>query len=223
MQRQRKRTQDKSKVFAKRLLRWFKYNNRDLPWRKESSSYKILIAEKLLQQTAASHVLSVYGKFFERYPTVQALADTEQEEIEEIIRPLGLWRTRSGDLKRMAKQLCDEYYGEIPCDKQNLLELFGIGEYAASAVCCFGFGREEAVVDVNVRRVFKRLVFWESELPKDVELKEIMCSVMRGNKLKDFNWALFDFASAICNSRAPRCNKCFANEICRYFYDVNRA
>ena len=193
MQRQRKRTQDKSKVFAKRLLRWFKYNNRDLPWRKESSSYKILIAEKLLQQTAASHVLSVYGKFFERYPTVQALADTEQEEIEEIIRPLGLWRTRSRDLKRMAKH------------------------------CCFGFGREEAVVDVNVRRVFKRLVFWESELPKDVELKEIMCSVMRGNKLKDFNWALFDFASAICNSRAPRCNKCFANEICRYFYDVNRA
>jgi adenine-specific DNA glycosylase len=61
-----------------------------------SQALKILIAEKLLQQTAASHVLSVYGKFFERYPTVQALADTEQQEIEEIIRPLGLWRTAQG-------------------------------------------------------------------------------------------------------------------------------
>jgi A/G-specific adenine glycosylase len=92
-----------SLLFVKRLLHWFNENKRDLPWRKESSSYKILIAEKLLQQTDVAHVIKVYDNFFNSYPTLRALADAKQEEIEETIKSLGFWRVRARDIKRMAR------------------------------------------------------------------------------------------------------------------------
>src|SRR5215207_4957334 len=148
-------------LFAKKLLSWFKENKRDLPWRKESSRYRILVTEKLLQQTDVAHVVKIYEKFFDYYPTLEALAAADQEEIANTIKPLGFWRIRSRDLKLLANQLLDQYYGVIPCDKHKLLQLFGIGDYIANAVLCFGFGRKEALVDVNVRRVAKRLFFWK--------------------------------------------------------------
>jgi A/G-specific adenine glycosylase len=125
--------QVKRKEFAKGLL-WFKYNNLDLPWRYELSSYKILITEKLLQQTDVGHVLNIYDDFFDKFPSVRSLADAEQEEIQKAIKTLGFWRIRARDLRFMAKQLIEKYSGEIPRDKQKLLELFGIGQYIASAV-----------------------------------------------------------------------------------------
>ncbi len=201
-------------------MRWFKDNKRDLPWRKESDPYKILIAEKLLQQTDVGHVLKVYDYFFKKYPRLQVLAEANQEDIEKTIKPLGFWRIRARDFKRMAKQLLDEHSGEIPSDKQKLLKVFGVGQYVADAVACFGFGKRKAIVDVNVRRIAKRLFFWKSELPKDAELAKLMRQIIPTGKSKDFNWALLDFSAAIC-TRKPRCNRCFANDLCEYFSDVD--
>lgn len=197
-------------------MHWFKDNKRDLPWRRESEPYRILIAEKLLQQTDVGHVLKVYDDFFKKYPTLQALAEVKQRDVENTIRPLGFWRIRARDFKNMAKQLLDEYSGEIPRDKQELLEVFGVGRYVADAVACFGFGKKEAVVDVNVRRVAKRLFFWKSELPDDAELSQLMYQLIPQGKSKDFNWALLDFSALVCR-RTPCCSRCFAQDLCEYY------
>lgn len=200
-------------------MHWFKDNKRDLPWRKESNPYKILIAEKLLQQTDVGHVLKVYDDFFRKYPTLRILVEAKQEDIEKTIRPLGFWRIRARDFKNMAKQLLEEHSGEIPRDKQKLLKVFGVGRYVADAVTCFGFGKKEAVVDVNVRRVAKRAFFWTSELPKDEELSQLMYQIIPEGKSKEFNWAILDFSAAICTQK-PHCNKCFATNLCKYFSEL---
>ena len=168
-----------------------------------------------------AHVVKIYEKFFDYYPTLEALAAADQEEIANTIKPLGFWRIRSRDLKLLANQLLDQYYGVIPCDKHKLLQLFGIGDYIANAVLCFGFGRKEALVDVNVRRVAKRLFFWKSKLPHDRTLLKIFLAVIPAGKTKEFNWAFFDFAAEIC-TKSPRCNRCFAKEFCGYFSEMNK-
>ena len=210
-----------SMLFARKLLMWFKENKRDLPWRKECSRYRILVTEKLPQQTDVAHVAKIYGKFFDRYPTLGSLAAADQEEIARTIKALGFWRIRSRDLKLLASQLLNQYCGVIPGDKQKLLQLFGVGDYIANAVSCFGFGKEEALIDVNVRRVAKRLFYWKSGLPPDRTLLKIFLAVIPASKTKEFNWALLDFAAKIC-TKSPRCNRCFATEFCEYFSDMNK-
>jgi adenine-specific DNA glycosylase len=167
-------------------------------------------------------VLKAYSSFLNKYPTLETLANAKQEEIEQILRPLGFWRIRARDLKRLSTQLLEEYSGEIPSDSKKLLQLFGVGDYVAKAVSCFGFGNKEAIVDVNVRRLAKRLFFWKSELPRDKELGDLLLQLMPDNESKEFNWALLDFSAIIC-AGTPKCNKCFANEFCEYFLDTTNA
>lgn len=214
------RKSTKNKNFAKQLLSWFATNGRDLPWRKKVGPYKILVVEKLLQQTDVAHVMKVYNDFFKKYPTLSALDNATKSEIEKTIKPLGFWRIRSRDFKLMAKQLLVKHVGKVPSDKKKLLKLSGVGQYIANAVRCFGFGKQEAVVDVNVRRIAKRIFFWTSDLPNDAELAKFMKDIIPAKKAKQFNWALLDFASAVC-TRKPHCEKCFANEFCEYFQAIN--
>jgi A/G-specific adenine glycosylase len=207
---------EKSTIFAKKLLLWGQDNKRDFPWRKESSHYKILVAEKLLQQTDVGHVTKHYDNFFNKYPTLETLAKARQEEIELILRPLGFWRIRARDLKRLATQIIQEYSGDIPSSSQELKKLFGVGEYVAKAVSCFAFGNKEAIVDVNVRRIVSRFFLWKSELPNDREIADLMFNIMPDKESKEFNWALLDYSATVC-SRIPKCHACFAKELCEYF------
>jgi A/G-specific adenine glycosylase len=95
-----------------------------------------------------------------------------------------------------------------------------VGEYVAKAVSCFAFGNKEAIVDVNVRRIAKRLFFWNSELPKDRDIEKLLLQMMPAKKFKKFNWALLDYSATVC-SRTPKCHVCFARELCEYFSSNN--
>jgi len=204
----------KGKEFANRLLIWFKSNKRNFPWRKESDPYRILVAEKLLQQTTFGHVRKVYDKFFQKFPDVMTLASSSEAEIEETIRPLGFHRQRARQFKKIAEELLKVYEGKIPKDKDSLLKLPGIGRYVASAVLCFAFNEDVPIVDVNVRRVMQRL--FNLEKISDDELEKFLEKIMPAGKAKEFNWGIIDFSAIIC-SRKPKCKKCFVTDLCSYF------
>jgi A/G-specific adenine glycosylase len=206
----------KEQIFTKRLLAWFSSNARNFPWRNEIDPYKILVAEKLLQQTTYGHVLKVYNSFFEKFPNVQDLAKAEISEIENTIRQLGFQRQRAKQLKKMALRLLDKHSGKIPSKKEALLELSGVGEYVSSAVLCFAFNKDEPIVDMNVRRVTKRYFSWED---KDREIQKRMKRLVPKGKGRQFNWGIIDFSALIC-SRKPKCNKCFLLDFCSYFNEL---
>lgn len=206
-------------AFASDLLAWFRRHAREFPWRAERDPYRVLVAEKLLQQTDAGHVLKVYDAFLRRFPTLDAVAATEEHEIAALLRPLGFWRLRARDLRRMASEVRDQLAGRFPRDVEELRALSGVGPYIANAVACFAFGQQRAVVDVNVRRVMSRLLFWGRRMPTDEGLQDLLRGVMPNGRAREFNWAMLDFAALVCRRR-PKCEICFAQSACQYFQNV---
>jgi A/G-specific adenine glycosylase len=170
--------------------------------------------EKLLQQTTYGHVMKVYNLFFEKFPNIQSLAQAEPPDIECTIRRLGFQRQRAKQLKEMAVMIVNEFGGKIPSNKEDLLRLSGVGDYVASAVLSFAFGKDMAIVDMNVRRVVGRFFGWKRI--KDREIERRLSELIPKGKSKQLNWAIIDFSALIC-SRKPKCKICLLNDPCSYF------
>lgn len=208
---------EEGEIFTRRLIEWFSSNARSFPWRDETDPYKILIAEKLLQQTTYGHVLRVYEAFVEKFPNLQSLAKAEIPEIEGTIRRLGFQRQRAEQFKELASFALDQYKGRVPSNKEDLMKLSGVGNYVANAVLCFAFNKGEPIVDMNVRRVVGRYFGWEGA--KDAEIEGRLRQLIPKGKANQFNWGLIDFSALIC-SRKPKCKKCFLSDHCLYTKEV---
>lgn len=209
-----KGTENKENVFVTRLLKWFLSSGRDFPWRHETDPYRILVAEKLLQQTTYGHVMKVYEMFLEKFPDVQALAKADVSEIESTIRRLGFQRQRARQFKETASTILNLHKGEIPSNKENLIKLSGVGDYVADAVLCFAFNTDVPIVDMNVRRVVGRFFGWSEA--KDLQIEKKLRRLIPRGKAKQFNWGIIDFSGLIC-SRKPKCTICFQSDLCTYF------
>ena len=207
---------NKEEVFSEKLLEWFSSNARSFPWRQETDPYRILVAEKLLQQTTYGHVMKVYDVFFKKFPDIQSLAQAEVSDIEDTIRRLGFQRQRAKQFKGIGSAILREHGGKIPSNKEDLLNLSGIGNYVANAVLCFAFDRDEPIVDMNVRRVVGRYFGWKEINDKEVE--ERLRRVIPEGMAKQFNWGIIDFSALIC-SRKPKCKKCFLSDLCSCFQE----
>jgi len=204
----------KESEFSKRLLVWFVSSKRDFPWRHETDPYRILVAEKLLQQTTYGHVMKVYDLFFEKFPNIHSLTQAKVSDIEDTIRRLGFQRQRARQFKEIASAILSEHKGKIPSNKGDLLKLSGIGDYVANAILCFAFNKNQPIVDMNVKRVVGRYFDWKEI--KDNEIEERLKRLLPKGKAKEFNWAIIDFSALIC-SRKPKHEICFLTDLCSYF------
>jgi A/G-specific adenine glycosylase len=211
---------DNKTEFQRLLLQWCGNEQRDFPWRNSSSPYHILVAEKLLQQTAArAQVIEAYEELLRRYPTAQTLMAAEVTDLEEIIRPLGLVY-RALHLVMMARNLVELYDGSVPTSLKELKALHGIGDYAARAVLSFAFGEDVPVVDTNVIRILYRLYRLEDPVPvnptRSRRLIELAGSLVPAGRSKEWNLAILDLGALICKSAKPLCPKCPVQEFCEY-------
>lgn len=208
--------QSRIRKFVDILLLWGSINRRDFPWRKESDPYKVLVTELMLQRTKAEQVLRVYEIFFKRFPKPEALAKSPVSEIERVIKPLGL-AYRAKRLKMLANGILKE--GGISEDSKKLTKIYGVGDYVASAVLCFAYGRNVAVVDANVARIAKRIFSLDfgSDAHKHDELWKFMQELLPEGRAKELNWSILDFGSLICTPKNPKCNVCPLNSMCDYY------
>lgn len=130
-------TEENKAAFQNALLAWYKRHRRRFPWRRKSDPYAILIAEKLLQQTAARDVVvQAYKQLLKEYPTPRRLAGARVLDLEEIIRPLG-FLYRAKELQTLGQALVARHRGKVPRTLKELLALPGVGDYAARAVLSF--------------------------------------------------------------------------------------
>ncbi|MCJ7768133.1 hypothetical protein MUP79_07060 [Candidatus Bathyarchaeota archaeon] len=174
------------------------------------------MTEKLLMQTDPGHVVKIYDDFFRRFPTMLELSKSKQSEIARAIRPIGFWRQRARHFKKMALAIEEEHHGVVPRNRKTLRSIFGIGEYTADAFLCFAYGEKRAAIDLNSRRVAQRLLFWPEQVPGDEELAGMMKRLIPPGMAREFNWGVIDFANLVCR-RKPRCEVCFATDMCRYY------
>jgi A/G-specific adenine glycosylase len=203
-----------------RLLAWFERRGRNFPWRSQPSPYGVLIAEKLLQQTAAiDKLVEVYNTMMGAYPTPKLLACADISTLEDIIQPLGLGY-RAKELRDMANELTVRHNGEVPRDLKELIELPGIGDYTARAVLSLAFGQDIPIVDTNIARFLYRVFGLRGPLPANPARKrgltELAGRLIPQGRSREFNLALLDLCAEMCKPNKPQCSKCPVRMYCAY-------
>ena len=138
------------------LLRWYRANRRELPWRREPTPYRVWVSEIMLQQTRIEAAIPYYERFMAELPDVAALAAVPEERLLKLWEGLGYY-SRARNLKKAAISVMENYGGELPAAAEELKKLPGVGDYTAGAISSIAFGRPEPAVDGNVLRVVMRL------------------------------------------------------------------
>jgi len=216
---------DKSKVekFRKGIIEWYEdYGDKDLPWRRTRDGWAVLVAAFLLKKTTSQQVVKVYGEFLRRFPTPQALLSATENEVKVVIRPLGIEHQRAKYIIDLAKVLVQRFGGRVPCDKKNLDELPGVGDYIASEVLLRACGKPEPLLDRNMIRILER-VFGVKSAKKRPHTDPIMWSFARMLTPKDpelaekFNFGVLDLARKVCTARNPQCSLCPVKSLCNWF------
>src|SRR4249919_3676399 len=142
--------------FRRQLLAWYRAHGRDLPWRRTSDPYHILVSEVMLQQTQVDRVVPKYHEWLVKYPSLEALASAAEDDVAETWRPLG-YNIRPRRLHAIARESVARYGGRLPSDRETLLSFKGIGAYTAGAIRSFAFRERAAILDTNVARVLFRM------------------------------------------------------------------
>ena len=202
--------------FRERLLKWYAQHARDLPWRKTSDPYQILVSEIMLQQTQVDRVLPKYQEWLTKYPTMEELAEAPLSEVKKNWYPLG-YNIRPVRLHAIARETVARYAGRLPDDEEALRRLPGIGRYTAGAVRAFAYGRDAAVLDTNVRRVLGRVFLGPRRLARVRGQKtfwDLAEALLPPGRAYDFNQALMDFGATWCTPRKPQCPRCPMRGFC---------
>lgn len=203
------------------LLKWFKLNGRRFFWRTHNDTYTVLIVEILLKKTTAGAVDRFLSVFLERFPDIHKLHASSLSDIQNLLTPLGLSKQRSLQLMNLSKVLVESYGGVIPCSKEELLKLPGVGDYTAGAILSFACGLPEAIVDTNIARLVLRLFdikpsHYEARRSPEVWHKVRELIGKNGKESKRVNWALLDLASAVCKPKNPLHGECPVREWCTF-------
>ncbi len=209
------------------LLSWYRVNKRTLPWRENPTPYRVWVSEIMLQQTRVEAVKEYYLRFMAELPTVQDLADCEEEKLLKLWEGLGYY-SRARNLQKAAKIIVCEYDGEFPTTVEELKALPGIGSYTAGAIASIAFGLPVAAVDGNVFRVAARLeenpsVISDTKYRKYLEEKLSAVYPPIGQDCADFTQSLFELGALICKPQNPDCAHCPINGLCRAYKNGTQA
>ena len=198
------------------LLPWYSAYKRDLPWRIDREPYHIWLSEIMLQQTRVEAAKGYYARFLEALPTIQSLADCDDELLHKLWEGLGYY-SRVRNLKKAARIIMEKYNGIFPNAYSEILALPGIGEYTAGAVCSIAFGQKTPAVDGNVLRVLSRLQNDPSpiDLPDTKKKVRAALEAVYPEAAGDFTQALMELGATLCGPNwKPRCDECPCREIC---------
>ena len=197
------------------LNEWFKENQRDFPWRSDPTPYKVWISEVMLQQTRASVVISYFEKWMLLFPNVEVLAKSSIEDVIKAWEGLGYY-SRARNLHRGAQQIMEQFFGQIPSKKEELMMIYGLGPYTVSAILSFGFKKRAAAVDGNVTRVLARFFAIEENICRQ-SVKDKIAQGAEALLDPDEPWvtaeALIELGATICTPK-PRCEICPLRENC---------
>ncbi len=203
---------------AKPLVKWYRNQKRDLPWRSDVTAYKVWISEIMLQQTRVEAVKPYYARFLNAFPTIADLADAKEDLLLKMWEGLGYYN-RVRNMQKAAQQVMIDYDGEFPNKYEEIRKLTGIGNYTAGAIASFAFGIPKPAVDGNVLRVISRLTASYEDIMKagvrecvEAELEELIPS----DAASDFNQGLIELGAIVCvPNGAPKCGECPLAHLCK--------
>jgi A/G-specific adenine glycosylase len=201
-------------TFRTRVLEWGGEHSRSFPWRRTSDPYAVLIGEVLLQRTRGEHVVDVFERFVQRWPSADELAAARVASIASVIRPLGLAK-RAPLLKRLGDEL--RALGQVPLEPAALQRLPGVGPYAAHAVPVFAADRDLPLIDWVIARAMRRYFGLPTDRRPnaDRELWALAERLADRGRARDLWLGSLDLAAAVCRPR-PLCGECPLARSCDY-------
>ena len=198
------------------IIKWYRQNKRNLPWRLTKDPYMIWLSEIILQQTKVDQGLNYYLKFRTNYPTINDLAKADEQKVLSDWQGLGYY-SRARNLHTTAKTIIDTYQGIFPNTYENILKLKGIGTYTAAAISSFAFDLPHAVVDGNVYRVLSRIFNIDTPIDSTEGVKEfnfLANELLNKKHPAEHNQAIMEFGAIQCTPSNPNCTDCIFNQTC---------
>lgn len=177
--------------------------------------YQLIVAVALSAQTTDKSVNLITPALFEKYPTPEALAQADLQDVEESIRRIGMYKTKAKNIVGMAKALVEKHGGKVPEDYDALVALPGVGRKTANVVLAVGFGQQRIAVDTHVFRVANRI-----GLVKEKDVLKTELSLM--DRIPEERWSrthhsLIFHGRQCCDARKPKCEECSINQWCEEY------
>ncbi|MDG1914682.1 MAG: A/G-specific adenine glycosylase [Crocinitomix sp.] len=202
--------------FSTLINAWYRQNRRVLPWRGISDPYKIWLSEVILQQTRVDQGTAYYLKFIKAFPTINHLANAEEDEVLNLWQGLGYY-SRARNMHFSAKLVANELNGVFPTTYKGVISLKGVGEYTAAAITSIAYGLPHAVVDGNVYRVLSRYLAIATPIDSKQgkkEFAEVASAFLDHKNPGDHNQALMEIGALICLPKKPKCSECPLSNSC---------
>ncbi len=175
---------------------------------------ELLISVRLAAQCTDARVNMVTPALFERFPTLDAFCEAEEDEIAELIKSCGLYKSKARDIYKMVRVLRDEYGEKVPDTIEELVKLPGVGRKTANLIVGDVYHKPAIVTDTHCIRICGLLGLTDNKEPYKVE-KDLR-AVIEPSEGNDFCHRLVLHGRAVCVARRPKCDKCCMNDVCRY-------
>ena len=184
--------------------------------------FELVVAVMLSAQCTDERVNLTTPALFKKCKTIKDFADIDIKELEEIIHPCGFYRNKAMNIKKCAKQVLEDFGGEVPKDMDSLLTLAGVGRKSANVILLEFFGIANGIaVDTHCKRISNRIGLSNETDPSKIEqdlLKQI------DNKyLKDVNHLFIWHGRYTCIARSPKCNECTIKDFCKFYKEIEKA
>lgn len=204
-------------LLPEHLVPWYKENARSLPWRKDREPYHVWLSEIMLQQTRVEAVKGYYQRFLQTFPTIEALANGDEETLLKLWEGLGYYN-RARNLQKAARKILTDYGGQFPTTQEEILALPGIGAYTAGAIGSICFEQPTPAIDGNVLRVVSRITesFVSIDDPNGKrQMTKALSSVYPAGHSGDFTQSLMELGATVCVPKGqPQCEQCPLADIC---------
>ncbi|WP_240541768.1 A/G-specific adenine glycosylase [Bifidobacterium simiarum] len=202
------------------LAAWWEANARDLPWRfGRTTPWGVLVSEVMSQQTQMSRVVPYWTAWMAAWPDAAALAAASTAEVITAWGKLGYPR-RALRLQECARVVATECHDELPTTYDGLTALPGIGDYTASAVMSFAYGKRVPVIDTNIRRVLSRVFLGKESRggAASREERELADRVLPEDPGRSVVWnqSVMELGAVICTAKKPVCEHCPVSDECRF-------
>lgn len=208
-------------LFFPAVVAWQKKSGRHgLPWQNTQDPYRVWLSEIMLQQTQVSTVLDYYERFLIRFPSVEALAQADLDEVLRLWAGLGYY-SRARNLHQCARAVAGALGGRFPSNSAALQQLPGIGPSTAAAVAAFCFSERVAIFDGNVKRVVARFFGYDSDLASATAVRglqdlvnQLLPKAEHAMDMPTYTQGLMDLGATVCTLRRPNCGECPLADTC---------
>ena len=179
--------------------------------------WKLLVMGRLSAQCTDARVNTVSLELFSRYKTAEALARADVKEVEEIIKPCGLYRMKAKNIIEASRQLTEEFGGEVPKTMDELLTIDGVGRKIANLLLGDLYSLPCVVCDTHCIRICARLGMYSQKEKNPEKIEKILSEIIDTSRGSDFCHRIVTFGREICTARSPKCNECPISDLCEKY------